>query len=77
LFPTELRLPNNQKVASGFVSPRDPHQPQSIYDSQMAYFLDCIRHNRTPKPGGLEGWTNMRVIDAAYESARMGKVVEL
>lgn len=77
LFPTELRLPGNQKVASGFVFPRDPHCPQSLYDAQVAYFLNCIGEDKTPNPGGLEGWTNMRVVDAAYESARAGKVVEL
>ena len=32
---------------------------------------------QTPMPGGLEGWMNMRVVDAAYASARTGKVVEL
>jgi predicted dehydrogenase len=77
LFPTELRLPNNQKVASGFVSPRDPHCPQSLYDTQMQYFLNCLRENKTPNPGGLEGWTNMRVVDAAYESARTGQAISI
>jgi len=32
---------------------------------------------QTPVPGGLEGWINMRVLDATYASARTGKVVEL
>jgi predicted dehydrogenase len=43
----------------------------------MAYFVACIRDQKAPVPGGLEGWVNMRVVDAAYESARTGKVVEL
>ena len=32
---------------------------------------------QTPVPGGLEGWIDMRVVDATFASARTGKVVEL
>jgi predicted dehydrogenase len=80
LFPTQLELPNakTQKmkvVKSGFKFPRKEHCPQSMYDAQMAHFVDCIRKNKTPVPGGLEGLMNMKVVDAAYKSARTGKVV--
>lgn len=82
LFPTRLAIPSAewakvQEVNSGFPPVRDPHCPQRMYDAQMAYFIECIRSGQPPNPGGLEGWTNMRVVDAAYESARTGKVVEL
>jgi predicted dehydrogenase/arylsulfatase A-like enzyme len=82
IFPTYLELPNAERSAvervdSGFPAVRDPHCPQSMYDDQMAYFVACIRSGRTPVPGGLEGWINMRVVDAAYESAHTGKAVEL
>jgi len=79
LFPTQLELPNakTQKmkvVKSGFKFPRKEHCPQSMYDAQMAHFVDCIRKNKTPVPGGLEGLMNMKVVDAAYRSAKFGKV---
>ena len=77
LFPTGLHLAGDKIVESGFPHPRDPHCPQSLYDAQLAYFVQCIHEKRTPNPGGAEGWTNMRVVDAAYESARTGKVIEL
>jgi len=82
LFPTHLAISNAgradvEMVDPGFPPVRNPHCPQSIYDSQMAYFVACIREGQTPTPGGLEGWVNMKVVDATYESARMGKVVEL
>ena len=32
---------------------------------------------QTSVPGGLEGWINMWVLDAAYASARTERVVEL
>jgi predicted dehydrogenase len=82
LFPTQLELPNvkAQKVdlvQSGFEFPRQEHCPQSMYDAQMAYFIQCIRKKKTPVPGALEGLTNMKVVDAAYKSSRTGKVVEI
>jgi predicted dehydrogenase len=66
-----------EKVDPGFNHPRDPHCPQSMYDQQLAYFVDCIRNNRQPTPGAEEGWINMRIIDAAYKSARKERVVDL
>jgi predicted dehydrogenase len=82
LFPTQLELPNakTQKVdvlKSGFKFPRREHCPQSMYDAQMAYFVDCVRKNKIPIPGALEGLVNMKVVDAAYKSARTGKAVEV
>jgi predicted dehydrogenase len=82
LFPTQLELPNikAQKVdviKSGFKFPRKEHCPQSMYDAQMAYFLECIRKKKTPVPGALEGWTNMKVVDAAYKSSKTGKAIKL
>jgi len=83
LFPTKvLRLPEIpggkvEQVDSGFPAVRENHYPQAMYDAQMAYYVDCIRAGRTPVPGGAEGWTNMRIVDAAYESSRTGLVVEI
>jgi len=82
LFPTKLSLPDPveervEEIDPGFPHPRPDHCPQSMYDAQLAYFIDCIGHNRVPVPGGREGLINMQIVDAAYESARTGKVVAL
>lgn len=82
LFPTQLELPNVKKqkvdlIKSGFKFPRKEHCPQTMYDAQMAYFLNCVRTGSTPVPGGLEGLVNMKVVDAAYKSSKTGKVVIL
>lgn len=66
-----------EAVDPGFPPVRGPHCAQSMDDEQMASFVDCIANHRLPVPGGLEGWTNVRIVDAAYESARTGKVIEL
>ena len=81
LFPTHLELFNLddpqriERVESGLPFPRAGNA--SLYDAQMRHFLACVANHQTPNPGGREGLTNMQVVDAAYESARTGKVVEL
>ena len=82
LFPTSIELRNTKEekvdvIESGFEYPRAEHCPQSLYDDQLKYFVECIQKNQKPNPGGLEGWINMKVVDAAYESSRTGKVVML
>lgn len=81
VFPTRLELPNQAEhkieIVDGGFGTSESHQPQSLYDAQLEYFVECVKKNQTPVPGGLEGWTNMKVVDAAYESSRTGKVVEV
>ena len=62
---------------AGFPFPRESHCPQELYDAQLAYFVDCVRHGRTPTPGGAEGIVNMQIIDAAFASARSGNAVQI
>lgn len=76
VYPTYF-LDRNGKEDPGFPFPRLAHAPQSLYDEQMLYFLECIRQHRTPNPGGLEGWINMKIIDAAYRSSITGKIVRV
>ena len=82
LFPTrvEIRKMKEERidvVESGFEFPRKEHCPQSLYDDQLRYFVECIEKKQAPVPGGLEGLANMMVVDAAYESSRTGKVVQI
>ena len=74
LFPTFIEE-QSLKDDPGFSFPRVEHCPQSLYDDQMAYFIQCIRQHRAPSPGAQEGLVNMKIIDAAIESARTGKVI--
>jgi predicted dehydrogenase len=80
-LPSRLRSKLKSKevveVKSGFKFPRQAHYPQSMYDRQMAHFFECIQTKRTPISGAIEGAINMKVVDAAYESAKTGKVVEV
>ena len=74
LFPTFVEK-QSIRDDPGFSFPRLEHCPQSLYDDQIAYFIECIRQQRSPTPGAQEGFINMQIIDAAYESARTGKVI--
>ncbi len=82
LFPTKLVVPNAEKhkleeIDSGFKFPREKHCAQSLYDDQLLYFVKCIETNQTPIPGGMEGLVNMKIVDAAYESSKTGRVIQL
>lgn len=82
LFPTRVEIRNTKEeridvVESGFKFPRDEHCPQSLYDDQLKYFVECVQKNKKPNPGGLEGLMNMKVVDAAYKSSRIGQVVKI
>ncbi|NUM47793.1 MAG: Gfo/Idh/MocA family oxidoreductase [Anaerolineales bacterium] len=82
LFPTKLVLPNEKEqkldeIESGFEFPRPEHCPQSMYDDQLNYFVECVKKHQKPNPGGAEGLINMKVVDAAYLSSQTGQVVYL
>jgi len=82
LFPTrvEIRKMKEERIEtieSGFEFPRKEHCPQSLYDDQLKYFIECIEKKQKPTPGGNEGLVNMKVVDAAYESSRTRNVVEI
>jgi len=82
LFPTRLEVPDREArtvatIDPGFPPVREEHCPQIMYDLQMRHFIDCIRAERIPNPGGAEGLVNMQIIDAALESSRSGEVAHL
>jgi predicted dehydrogenase len=76
IYPTYL-LDQSGIDDPGFSHPRKDHTPQSLYNDQMSYFIQCIRNRSTPNPGGLEGWINMKIVDAAYKSSNTCKDVKV
>ena len=44
---------------------------------ELIYFSDCILNNKEPEPSGLEGMADVRIVQAIYESAKTGRVIEL
>jgi predicted dehydrogenase len=82
VFPTKMEIPNkvNHEVDildPGYTYPRAEHFPQKMYDRQIFAFIRAIETHKNPKPGGMDGLMNMKVLDAAYQSAKTGKSVEI
>jgi predicted dehydrogenase len=47
------------------------------FAAELLYFSDCIVKNREPEPSGEEGLQDVRIVQALYESAETGKVVQV
>jgi len=47
------------------------------FENAQEHFVNCILHDRKPGPGADDGVEIMRILDAIYESARIGREVEL
>ena len=79
LFPTFWK----QKKGEDFekivpdMPERKEHCDQVMYSRQMKHFIECVRNHKEPVSGMMEGKTVLRIVDAAYESAKSGKVVKL
>lgn len=79
LFPTSLvkgRSDDGQVPIPEFPV-RDEHCDQHMYSAQMKEFVNAIRGRRTAVPGGDEGAVNIRILVAAYESARTGRAINV
>lgn len=47
------------------------------FASELHYFTDCIKNNRDPEPSALEGFADVRIIEAILKSMRTGKSIRL
>ncbi len=49
----------------------------SVYESSIMDFAECVRTGRKPHVGGLQARTDIELVFASYESARLGQPVNL
>jgi len=80
LFPTFLKITKREESFEKIIPDlpkRKEHCDQVIYDRQMQHFIASIRNNKEPIPGLSEGQIVLNIVDAAYESAKTGEVVNL
>ena len=47
------------------------------FAAELVYFSDCVLQGRDPEPSAEEGCSDVRVVNALYESARVGKPIGL
>ena len=59
------------KKMKRIVGKRDQFAPE------LVYFSDCILKDRSPEPSGEEGMQDVRIVEALYQSAMLGRVVRI
>ena len=64
---SSTRLTIDGKTTRKTFGKRDQFAPE------LLYFSDCILNNREPEPSGEEGLQDVRIVQALYESARVGQ----
>jgi len=47
------------------------------FGPELVYFSDCVRNNKEPEPGGLEGMADVRIINALLKSQKTGESIKL
>jgi predicted dehydrogenase len=70
-FPLKQVITIDGKTRSRTFPKRDQFAPE------LLYFSDCILKNREPEPSGAEGLADVRIIEALYRSAKIGKPVKV
>jgi predicted dehydrogenase len=65
----ELTIAEKTKVKT--FKARDQFSPE------IDYFSECIVRNKNPEPSGLEGLTDIKIIEAIYESIKTGQIIKL
>lgn len=67
----ELTLTVDGKRTRKTIGKRDQFGPE------LLYFSDCIIKDRSPEPSGEEGLQDVRIVEALYESSRIGRPVRI
>ena len=62
--------------SSGTVS-AVPMSAGDAWKSEIAHFVDCALNNKTPDPDASQGVVMMKMLDALYQSAKLGREVEI
>ena len=79
LFPTfwKKKEDDNPEKIVPDMPERKEHCDQVMYSRQMKHFIECVRNRSEPLSGKTEGQTVLRIVDAAYESVKIGQVIKL
>jgi len=79
LFPTGYKLKAGEDMIETVpeMPERKEHCDQVMYTRQMKHFIECIRTRSEPAASMMHGLAALKIMDAAYESARTGEVVRL
>src|SRR5579864_3061309 len=70
-IPIKHRLTIGEKTTTRTFGKRDQ------FAAELLYFSTCILRNKEPEPSGFEGLADVRIVEAIYQSAGSGRVVDL
>lgn len=62
-------------IVGGRVQTQRTYPRRDQFALQLQYFSDCVLRDVDPEPDGNEGWADVRIIRAIYESAERGTTV--
>lgn len=54
-----------------------PYERNSMFYSELRYFVDCVKSGATPKVGGENGFNALRIALAVLEAGDTGKIIKL
>jgi predicted dehydrogenase len=67
----KFELTVNGKTVRKTSPKRDQFAPE------LLYFSDCILNDRIPEPSGEDGMQDVRIVEALYRSAKIGRAVKI
>jgi xylose dehydrogenase (NAD/NADP) len=70
-------VPQSMVVESGEFRMEYTGHPIDEVEEEFDYFGYCVLTGTEPEPNGEDGLADVRIIDAAYESADTGQWIEL
>lgn len=73
----EYAEPSILRTNIGGVKKQQNFSIQDQFAPELLYFSDCILKNHKPEPSGIEGLADVRIIQALYHSADIGRPVQL
>jgi predicted dehydrogenase len=79
VFPTKLKSTKGNMPGEylPLMPERSEHCDQIIYTRQMTCFVEAIATRQIPQPGLEEGLVVLKIVDAAYKSAKNGQVIRI
>ncbi len=74
----DYSIPLASELTIGMAAPkRKRYTRRDQLGAEIAYFSDCILHNRQPEPSGQEGLADVRIVQAIFKSVATRKPVKL
>ena len=77
VFPTEVQYKIGDIWGTYKPDTNEYHLSPRMYQEEIDHFIDCIIHDKKSIIEGTDAMENIKIIDAAYQSSRLGKVIRL